>query len=261
MPLEEVIAGVTFQGFATTPPTIPGLQALGIFGTAKDGLNTNRAAGGPAFFNLTNPPTIGSAWITVNNGTTTLAPTTGIDSGVVETTAVVSSGWTVFAVARYTGPANANATIIGIGTGQGTSCIVLNPNNANFASHPCVYVLGAGLTFTPASDAGIDLGAATNIGAWRMYAVSYPAGSGARPYTISDVTGATQRTSTTTHSRTGTASNHFTFGANASPPAGVYNISDAAAAGVATGVLSLAQLQTIRTWLLGVLAVRGVSGF
>ena len=46
MPLEEVIAGYTFQGFATTPPTIPGLVALGIYGSGKDGKNTNRVTGG-----------------------------------------------------------------------------------------------------------------------------------------------------------------------------------------------------------------------
>jgi hypothetical protein len=259
MPLEEVIAGFTGTGFATVPPTIPGLQALGIFGSSKDGKNSNRVAGGPAFTNLTNPPTVGSAWLTVNNGTTTLAPTTGIDSGVVETTAVVSSGWTVFAVARYT-VAPGNAAIIGIGSGQGTGCIVLNPTNSNFSSHPAVYMNAAGLVFTPASDAGIDL-AGVNLANWRMYALSYPAGSGARPYTISDVTGNTQRTTTTTHSRTGTTNNHFTFGANASPPASMYSFGDVASGGVATGVLSLAQLQSIRTWLLGVESVRGVTGF
>ena len=257
MPLEEVIAGFTGIGFATTPPTIPGLQALGIFGTTKDGKNTNRAAGGPAFFNLTNPPTMGSAWITVNNGTTA-TPTQGIDSGVQETAAVVSSGWTMFCVARYLA-APGNGTVMGIGTGQ-SSALILNPANTNVSSHPSVWLSCQGLTFTGA-EATIDLGAGVSQSAWRMYGLSYPAGAGARVYTLYDVTGNASKTTTTTHSRTGTTSNHVTFGHSGGVTAAAYVQTDLSVGGFATGVLSLAQLGTIRTWLQGVLAVRGVTGF
>lgn len=259
MPIEEVIAGVTLPGFATTPPTIPGLQALGIFGTSKDGKNTNRAPGGPVFANLTNPPSYGSAWATVNNGTATATPTTGIDSGCVELAAQVASGWTAFAVCR-TNIVTGNATIISIGPGQNGG-LVLNPQNSSMSNHPSAYLTWQGLAFTYPEQA-IDL-AGFPLTNWRMLAMSYPAGSGARPYRITDVTGGAEKITTTTHSRTpvGTT-NRFNFGnSSGTVPANVYQPGDISAAGVAFQPLTLAQLQTIRTWLLGVLSVRGVTGF
>ena len=89
MPLEEVIAGVTFQGFLTAPPTTPGLQALGIFGTGKDGKNTNRVSGGPAFVNLGAGPVFATSYMTVNTNSTTVQ---GLDTGVVETTVMQPGG-------------------------------------------------------------------------------------------------------------------------------------------------------------------------
>jgi hypothetical protein len=258
MALEEVIAGVTFTGFATLPPTISGLQALGIFGTGKDGKNTNRAPGGPAFVNLTNPPVFGTNFITVNNNTSTVTPTTGIDTNVAETAASLASGWTMFMIARYL-PSSANGTVMSIGTGQST-CAVLNPSNSLISNHPSFYIAAQGLSFT-SPEQTIDL-AGISLANWRMYAVSYPAGAGARPYRVTDVTGGTEKITTTTHSRAlvGTT-NHFNFGAVAALPANIYQNTDVAAGGVAFQPQTLAQLQTIRTWLLGVLGPRGVTGF
>lgn len=260
MPLEEVIAGVTFTGFVTTPPTIPGLQALGIFGTTKDGLNTNRAAGGPAFANLTNPPVIGSAWITVNNNTATSTPTQGIDTNCIELAAQVASGWTMFCIGRNLNPAANNATLMSIGPGQSTG-LILNPVNVSLSSHPTVYP--AAQAFANLQTEGtMDL-SGINLANWRMYALSYPAGSGARVYTMYDVTGAVTKVTTTGHSRAPVGvTNHFNFGnSSATVPGNAYQIGDVAAGGVSFQPLTLAQLQTIRTWLLGVLAVRGVTGF
>jgi len=259
MPLEEVIAGYTFQGFVTTPPVIPGLQALGIFGTTKDGINGNRAPGGPAFANLTNPPVIGTTWITVNNGTATSTPTFGFDSGVFETSATLASGWTMFAVARYT-PATGNATMVSIGPGQ-ASALILNPQNNSISNHPSVYWSCQGLVVSGGENTLDLLG--NSLAAWRMYAWTYPAGAGVRPYTMHDVTGAVSKTSTATHNRVlvGTT-NRFTFGnMGAVTPANCYQFCDVAVGGFCIQPLSLAQLQTVRTWLLGVLAARGVTGF
>lgn len=259
MPLEEVIAGATFQGFMTIPPTIPGSQALGIFGSTKDGINTNRVSGGPAFANLNNPPVVGTSWITVNNGTATSTPTQGIDTNCVELAAQVASGWTIWGIVR-TSIATGNAAMLTIGPGQAGG-LVLNPQNNLIANHPSVYLTWQGLSFT-APEQIIDLGG-VSLSAWRMVAMSYPAGSGARPYRITDVTGATEKITTVTHSRTvvGTT-NHFNFGnSSATLPANIYQAGDISVAGVSFQPLTLAQLQTIRTWLLGVLAVRGVTGF
>lgn len=259
MPLEEVIAGYTFQGFATTPPTIPGLQAMGIFGTTKDAINGNRAPGGPAFANLTNPPVIGSAWITVNNGTATSTPTQGIDTNCIETAAVVASGWTIWGVVR-TAITTGNASLLSIGPGQAGG-LILNPQNNTISNHPSAYLTWQGLSFT-SPEQTLDL-AGVSLAAWRMVAVSYPTGSGARPYRISDVTGATEKITTTTHSRTAVGvTNHFNFGnSSGTLPANIFQIGDIASGGVSFQPLTLAQLQTIRTWLLGILAVRGVTGF
>lgn len=259
MPVEEVIAGANFVGFGTTMPVLPGVQALGVFGSAKDGINANRIAGGPAFANLTNPPVIGAAWISVNNGTSTSTPTQGIDTNCIELAAQIASGWTTWAIARSS-IVSGNATFLSIGPGQSTA-LVLNPSNSLIGNHPSVWINAQGLAFT-APEHIIDISPAL-ISSWRMYALSYPAGSGARPLRITDVTGGVEKITTATQSRTpvGTT-NHFNFGnSSATVPANVYQVADVAAGGVAFQPLTLTQLQTLRTWLLGVEALRLVTGF
>jgi len=260
MPLEEVISGFTFQGFATLPPTIPGLLAMGIFGTTKDGKNGNRVTGGPAFTNLNNPPTYGSGWVTVNSGLTATPPTQGLDLGVVEDTALIAAGWTVFCIAR-TAITNGNSTIMCIGPGQTTACM-LNRNNVSIGNKPSFWVSGPGQAFVGTENM-IDI-SPRSCATFGMYAVSYPPGSGARPYKITDVTAGYERTTTYTISRTvvgAPSTNHFCLGNNPSNVSNVQQFGDIPAAGVTSGQLSLAQLQSIRTWLLGPEGLRGVTGF
>jgi len=258
---EDVIAGFTGTGFATVPPTIAGLQLLGIFGTNGDGKNSDRVAGGPVFSNLTNPPTFGTGWITVNNGTATATPTQGINSNFLESAGVVASGWTIFVVAR-TNIGSGNAIMMSIGPGQ-SSGLVLNPSNSIISNHPSVYLACQALAFTPNTDATIDLGAGTLLSNWRMYGVSYPAGAGARSYSVYDITGSVTKTTVTTHSRAAAGTNFVNFGnSSATNPGNSYQFADIAVGGFTTGVLSMPDMQTIRTWLLGVCASRnGATGF
>jgi hypothetical protein len=261
MPLEEVISGFTFTGFATTPPVIPGLQALGIYGSAKDGKNSNRVAGGPTFTNLATGtgPVINPAFGTFNTGTT--AATAGFDLNVIETAAVQPGGWTEFVVARLppAGPTAGNACLMTISTGQSLA-MVINPTNTNVSSHPSVYIVGNGVTSN--ADSTLDLGAGNLLTNWKMFAVSFP-GTAASPYMVRSLTDAMSKLTTTTYSRTGSAANHFTTGwqSAAGFTAVNYLPVDIAASGVAFGVLSDPVLASLRTWLQGVLGVRGITGF
>lgn len=254
MPLEEVIAGFTGTGFTTLPPVIPGLQALGIFGSGKDGKNTNRVSGGPTFTNLTQAPTIGTSWITVNTGSST---TKGYDTGVVETGGIATAGWTWFCIARFlSGTGNFGMMNIGAVNALG---FIINPANNQVSNHPSFYVAGVGLG--AAADNTFDLGAGVNQTLWRMYALSWLGGSN-NFYTLHDVTGNASKTTTVPQTRAGNAACHMTIGNNqGAGNTGTTAVGDVAFAGISTSILSLSDLRTIRTWALGVESVRSVTGF
>src|SRR5262249_5033093 len=151
-----------------------------------------------------------------------------------------------------------------IGPGQ-SFAQVLNPSNSLISNHPSVYIAAQAFSI-PTAEGTIDLslsGSGVSLTNWRMYAVTYPAGSGARPYTQYDVTSGRALTTTVHHNRAlvGTT-NRFTFGNTSNTiPGNSYQPADVAAGGFTTQPLTLAQLQSIRSWLLGPEGLRGVTGF
>jgi hypothetical protein len=203
---------------------------------------------------MTNPPTIGTSWITVN---TASATTQGYDTGLIETSAVATSGWTMLCVARFPG-VSGNMGMMAIGTTNALG-FVINPANANVSSHPSIYV--AGFSYSLSADNSLDLGAGTDQTKWRMYSLAWAGGSN-QFYTLRDLTGGLNKTTTVAQTRAGAATNHMTIGTfQGSGNTTSTAVGDIAASCIATGVLSLTVQNQIRTWWQGVLAVRGVTGF
>lgn len=252
MKTRKVISGVTFSGFATEPPSFPGLAAFAFLGTAKDGINTNRAPGGPAFSNTGTGPTATAANFATFNGTSGVD--NGIDSGVVETSAIATSGFTWLAVARMFGSGAGPASLVNIGTVNNLQ-FGLVPQDGLVSSHPTLTMTFFGDSSRTA-DNEFDLGAGTDITKFRFYALTFPGGTGA--YTFYDVTAGTTRTTTKTQARAGNASNHMTFGNHGGNA--WFASMDMVAGGIWTQPLNLTQLQAFRTWLLGPLAARGITG-
>ena len=112
----------------------------------------------------------------------------------------------------------------------------------------------------PVADSTLDLGAGNVCTNWE-YSCSFP-GLAASPYTMRSVTDGLTKTTTATFSRTGNNLNHLNIGwQSTSGLTAHYLPIDVAASGVALGALALTDLNNLRTWLQGVLGVRGVTGF
>jgi len=118
MPSTLTITGPTFTNYVVKAlPTIPSLQSLAFFGTGGDGINTNRAAGGPAFSVLSGAPVYGTNFVSVGLQGGAQAV---ISCNVPRTAGVLSSGWTWATVGRSTG-ATSNLTAVTIGDRNGTA--------------------------------------------------------------------------------------------------------------------------------------------
>lgn len=254
MKTRRVIAGVTFAGFASAPPVIPGLVALGFFGSGFDATNSNRAPGG-TFVDTGSGPAYGTNYATVNSGSTTAQ---GIDLGSAETTGVAASGWTLFCVARKTVTDTTFATIMGIGLGTPVQLAISNRNTlvSNRATVSTLSQASGGSLVAPNC---LDLGAADLCATYRFYASVFSGGTGGT-YTTYDITGGLSLTpSGVTHTRTGHAANHFNVGYQG-VLVSAYALADVAFCGVATEPLTLSDLESIRDWAAGPLSVRGITG-
>lgn len=253
MPNQKIFGGASFgTTFAKAPQTaIPGLAALGIFGTKFDAINTNRVAGGSTFADA-GSPVYSSNYVTVNAGGTTIA---GIDTATAETSSVVTSGWTIFMVCRKQA-GHSITTTWQIGT---TSYLfaLMNDADSNASNHPSYAIRGFGIT--SGTDNTIDLGASADLSQWRFLWAKWPGGTG-QSYSFGSLTDAMSKTTTTTYSRTGNATNHFRVGYHTNGQANSYQC-DVPLFGVCTQPLTSPQLDNARAFAQGVLGVRGISGF
>lgn len=254
MATQKIFNGASFgTTFAKAPQTaIPGLVALGIFGSGFDNINTNRVVGGSTFANNGSPVTA-ATYLTVNSNSSTAA---GIDTATAETSALVTSGWTVFAVVRQSAAsAGGNLTVFQIGT-TGMLYLMLQPADTNFSSHRSLRLSGTGIINN--TDNGIDIGASADLTIWRFVWAKWPGGTG-QSYSFGSLTDTLSKTTSTTYTRTGNASSHFNIGQS---NAGL-NISkaDIPLFGVCNQALTSPQLTDARTFAQGVLGVRGISGF
>src|SRR5215813_4227501 len=89
-------------------PTISGLKTLVYFGTGGDGVETNRASGGPALSVLSGTPVHSSSYVSLGNQPFP-SPTRSdnIDTNNFRDATMLAAGWTWMACAR-TPSTNAN---------------------------------------------------------------------------------------------------------------------------------------------------------
>ncbi len=247
--------GLTYAGFATEPPISSigsGLQSLLILGTARDGLSlSNRVTAGPTPTNLGAGPTYSSGAGTVNTATATAL---GIDSGVVETTAVAASGWTMFCVGKQSVGASNNGTLLSIGS-TGALNLVFNAANTTYSGQPSVFFGSFGLTLT--ADQGFALPG--SVSTERFYALTYAGSSGDNTYTVYDITDGISHKTTVTQARAGNAGSHFCVGMHDTTILSYEAQADIFAAGFASYPWTQSQLIAMRNWLRGVATIRGRS--
>jgi hypothetical protein len=244
--------GVTYAGFATEPPLASigaGLKSLLVLGTARDGLSlTNRVLAGPAPVITGSGPVYSAVAGTVNNG----ASAQGIDSGLVETADIVSSGWTMFCVGKQSVGAGNNGTFLSIGS-TGIIELVFNAANTNYGSQPSVFFASFGVSVT--ADQGFALPGP--VSTERFYALTFTGNSGAKTYTIHDITDGISHTTTFTQTRTAVSTSHFCVGRNSGSWINYNAQTDVFASGFATTPWTQAQLISMRNWLRGVATLRG----
>lgn len=187
MPSLEIIGGASFSIFASKAlPTIPGLLALGIFGTGNDGINSNRAVGGPAFTVDGAAPAYSANFATVGvNGPPATAHAT-ISGGVVNSLTVDTGGanYALTPSVVFSG---------GGGTGASATAVVSGGVITGFTS----LVGGSGYTSAPTITFDHPPGSAINTNivrtsalvtaGWTWLAVARVPASGLPSTVISDV--------------------------------------------------------------------------
>lgn len=185
MASELVISGVTFtSAISKALPTIPGLLSLGFFGSGFDGINTNRASGGPPFANLVNAPITQAAYKTIGTQNTYATATATISGGAVTgfTGLVGGAGYVTAPSVKLIGGggsgATVNATISG-GVVTGFTGLV---GGSGYTTAPGVFISGG-------NSSSIDTGvtrASVLAGGWSVGAVCRVPASGAESVILGD---------------------------------------------------------------------------
>lgn len=190
MSSELIISGVTFSSsIGKALPSIPGLLSLGFFGSGGDGVNTNRAPGGPSFATIGNAPAVSSNYITLNPNNTQATATATISGGAVNAITITGGG------ANYVFP-----PIVAFSGGGGTGASATTVLSGGVVTGITNLVGGSGYTSAPTislitgNNGGIDTGvtrASVLSAGWTWACVARVPSSGVPSELMGDINAST----------------------------------------------------------------------
>lgn len=162
MASELVLSGVTFSGsVAKALPVIPDLLALGFFGSGYDGINTNRAPGGPAFGSIGNVPIFSSNYLTVGPGVTASGWTITRSGNAVSAVSAptiggTNYGGTVAPIFTFSGGGGSGASATPVVSGGAVTGFTSIVGGTGYTSDPTGSIFGGNISCldlgTPRSD-------------------------------------------------------------------------------------------------------------
>lgn len=192
MVLRRIISGVTFTNkIGAALPDIPGVLALGFFGSGGDGINTNRASGGPAFATIGNAPLISASYMSVGLFGVKATATANAPSGGQILGYTVTAGGSQYTQAPpsilISGGGGTSAAATATVGGGAVTALTPSNNGSGYTTAPTV-TLGGG------NFSGMDSGvtrASVLAGGWSAIVVARVPSAGAGSALVDDLVSTT----------------------------------------------------------------------
>ena len=187
MATRHIISGVTFaNSIGKALPDIPGLLALGFWGTGGDGINGNRAPGGPTFATIGNAPIYAANYMSVGGFGVRATATANAPVGGQITGYAVTNGGSQYTQAPpsivVSGGSGSGATAPATVSGGAITALTPGAPGSAYSSAPTVTLSGGNFT-------GLDSGvtrASVLAGGWSAFVVARVPSAGAGSNIIED---------------------------------------------------------------------------